>query len=418
MSDNDIDAEAIADRVADEIAGIWTGFAEAYVAEDRDDAAALWDRPGVEEYRKVVLASTIARVTLGVAETRLVDRVPTDRLEAVRDRIELALTIAADLAAPDAVVREAESLRTRLRVWVKAALTYDPRGTGDDHVIAPGDLGRAMARDFAVMVVFAARDHYAALFKGPAALTSEAGKAWAAMGIAERWAAQWVHTQLYLSARALPPVVAVATYRALTDVAHAEFEAIANMIVTGAIQGREPDDVLSEVDRYLDTAAKPRITEQAGRIVASAMEPVISPGENAAALISPSFTRLWMTRAEQSIEAICGDLDDTDRLREPGAVEAFVARHRDRLTEPVMARAEAYCVPEWGVETGRAAAVFAALTAVSDRAGERVIGETCAAVLRGERARGVYLTTVRAIEFPLMRWAADAVRSAVEPGSS
>jgi hypothetical protein len=144
----------------------------------------------------------------------------------------------------------------------------------------------------------------------------------------------------------------------------------------------------------------------------------LGPGENAAALISPSFTRLFTAVAEQSIEAICGDIDDTDRLREPGAVEAFVARHRDRLTEPVMARAEAYCVPEWGVETGRAAAVFAALTAVSDRAGGQVIRAAYAAVVRGERARGAYLAAVSALEFPLMRWAADAVREAVEPGSS
>jgi hypothetical protein len=146
---------------------------------------------------------------------------------------------------------------------------------------------------------------------------------------------------------------------------------------------------------------------------------VISPGENAAALIAPPFSRLFTATAEQSIEVVCGDLDDTaDRLREPGAVEAFVARHRDRLTEPVMARAEAYCVPEWGVETGRAAAVFAALTAVSDRAGGQVIRAAYAAVVRGERARGAYLAAVSALEFPLMRWAADAVREAVEPGSS
>jgi hypothetical protein len=213
MSDNDI--EALAERVADDVAGIWTGCAEAYTAEDRDDAAALWDRPGVDEYRKVVLASTISRVTLGVAETRLVDRVPTDRLEVVRDRVELAVAISMNPAAPHVIIKEAAALRTRLRVWVKAALTYDPRGTGDDYTIAPGDLGHVMARDFGVMVVFAARDHYAALIKGPAALTSEAGKFWAAMGITERWASHWVHTQCYLSERALSPAVAVATYRGL-----------------------------------------------------------------------------------------------------------------------------------------------------------------------------------------------------------
>jgi hypothetical protein len=228
MSDNDIDAEALADRVADEVSGIWSGFAEAYTAEDRDAENPLWDRPGVVQYRKVVLASTIARVTLGVAETRLVELVPVDRLEAVRDRIELAVAIATDLADPDAIVREAESLRTRLRVWVKAALTYDPRGTGDDYTIAPGDLGRAMARDFAVMVVFAARDRYVALIQDRAALASEAGKAWAAIEITERWAAHWTHTQRYLSERALSPAVAVAAYRALTDVTRAEFAAIAD----------------------------------------------------------------------------------------------------------------------------------------------------------------------------------------------
>jgi hypothetical protein len=44
------------------------------------------------------------------------------------------------------------------------------------------------------------------------------------------------------------------------------------MLVTGAVEGREPDDVLSEVDEYLTNTAKPRITEQVGRIVASAVE--------------------------------------------------------------------------------------------------------------------------------------------------
>jgi hypothetical protein len=142
---------------------------------------------------------------------------------------------------------------------------------------------------------------------------------------------------------------------------------------------------------------------------------LISPGENAAALIAPSFARLFMaTMAEQSIEVVCQDIDDAG-LREPGAVEAFVARHRDRMTAEVMSRAGAYCVPEWGVERPRAPAVFAALATVSDRAAEQVIGATCAAVLRGERARGVYLAEVRAIEFPLMRWTADAVREAVGP---
>jgi hypothetical protein len=145
---------------------------------------------------------------------------------------------------------------------------------------------------------------------------------------------------------------------------------------------------------------------------------LISPGENAAALVAPSFARLFMaTMAEQSIEVVCQDIEDAG-LREPGAVEAFVARHRDRMTERLMPRAQAYCVPEWGVESDRAAAVSAALATVSDRAGERVIGATYAAVLRGERARGVYLAEVRAIEFPLMRWTADAVREAMEPGSS
>lgn len=143
---------------------------------------------------------------------------------------------------------------------------------------------------------------------------------------------------------------------------------------------------------------------------------MISPGENAAALIAPPFSRLFTATAEQSIEVVCGDLDDTaDRLREPGAVDAFIARHRDRLRAEVMSRAGAYCVPEWGVERPRAPAVFAALATVSDRAGGQVIGATCAAVLRGERARGVYLAEVRAIEFPLMRWTADAVREAVGP---
>jgi hypothetical protein len=142
----------------------------------------------------------------------------------------------------------------------------------------------------------------------------------------------------------------------------------------------------------------------------------LSPGENAASLIAPSFARLWTTLATQSIEVVCQDLDDVDRLREPVVVDAFIARHLDRLTTVVMARAGAYG-PEWGVESGRAAAVFAALATVSDRAGEQVIGKTSAAVLRGERARGAYLGAVRAIEFELMRWAADAVREAVEPGS-
>lgn len=271
MTDADIDIDAITERVADEIAGIWTGFAEAYVAEDRDAENPLWDRPGVVQYRKVVLASTIARVSLGVAETRLVELVPVDRLEAVRDRIELALAISMNPAAPS-VIKQAAALRTRLRVWVKAALTYDPRGTGDDYTIAPDDLGTEMARDFAVMVVFAARDHYAALIKGPAALASEAGKFWAAMGITERWTSHWVHTQRYLSERAVSPAVAVATYRALTDVVRAEFEAIADLLVTGAVEGREPDDVLSEVDEYLTNTAKPGIADHAGRIVASAVE--------------------------------------------------------------------------------------------------------------------------------------------------
>jgi hypothetical protein len=124
-----------------------------------------------------------------------------------------------------------------------------------------------------------------------------------------------------------------------------------------------------------------------------------------------------MAVAEQSIEVVCGDLDDADRLREPGAVDTFVARHLDVMTETVMSRAEAYCVPEWGVERPRAPAVFAALATVSDRAGGQVIGATCAAVLRGERARGVYLTALRAIELPMMRWTGDAVREAVEPDS-
>ncbi len=124
-----------------------------------------------------------------------------------------------------------------------------------------------------------------------------------------------------------------------------------------------------------------------------------------------------MAVAEQSIEVVCGDLDTADRLREPGAVDAFIARHRDRMTARLMPRAQAYCTPEWGV-SDRAPAVFAALATVSDRAGGQVIGATCAAVLRGERARGVYLAEVRAIEFPLMRWTADAVQAAVEPGSS
>jgi hypothetical protein len=143
----------------------------------------------------------------------------------------------------------------------------------------------------------------------------------------------------------------------------------------------------------------------------------LGPGENAAALISPSFTRLFTAVAEQSIEAICGDLDDAPRLSEPNVVDTFIAKHRDALTAPVMSRAQAYCVPEWGVESDRAPAVFAALATVSDRAGEQVIGATCAAVLRGERARGAYLAAVMALEFPLMRWTADAVRAAVEPDS-
>ena len=138
---------------------------------------------------------------------------------------------------------------------------------------------------------------------------------------------------------------------------------------------------------------------------------MFSPGENAA-LIAPSFARLWTTMAEQSIEVVCQDIDDAG-LREPGVVDAFIAR----LTAAVMSRAEAYCVPEWGVESDRAAAVSAALATVSDRAAEQVIRAACAAVVRGERSRGAYLGAVRAIEFELMRWAADAVREAVEPGS-
>jgi hypothetical protein len=207
-----------------------------------------------------------------VAETRLLDLVPTDRLEVVRDRVELALAISVNPAAPS-VIKQAAALRTHLRVWVKAALTYDPRGTSDDYTIAPDDLGRTMARDFGVMVVFAARDHYVALIKGGTALTSEAGKAWAAIGITERWASQWVHTQCYLSERALSPAVAVATYPALTDVTRGEFEAIADMLIGAAVEGRESDDVLAEVDEYLTNTAKPTITDQAGRIVASAVEP-------------------------------------------------------------------------------------------------------------------------------------------------
>ncbi len=122
------------------------------------------------------------------------------------------------------------------------------------------------------MVVFAARDRYVALIQDRAALDSEAGKFWAAMGITERWTSHWVHTQRYLSERAVSPAVAVATHRALTDVTRAEFAAIADMLIGAAVQGREPDDALDEVDRYLDDTAKPTITDHAGRIVASAVE--------------------------------------------------------------------------------------------------------------------------------------------------
>jgi hypothetical protein len=139
---------------------------------------------------------------------------------------------------------------------------------------------------------------------------------------------------------------------------------------------------------------------------------LISPGENSAALISPSFSRMWTTLAEQSIEMVC---HDADRLREPGAVGAFVSLHRARLTAAVMSRAGAYCTPEWGVESARAPAVFAALAAASDRAAEQVIRATCEAVVSGQRARGAYLGAVRAIELQVQRWAADAVREAVEP---